>query len=198
MELSDIKAIARTIRDALRSLPLIILVTALAACATLPPAPKDLLDDHTGVTTTVVGAPIEFGGQFTHSAHDFLTLVATQQDNDGKYTTLLLLYRWSAYYDPAAAPGSGILSINIDGNSIDLQPLERLPPGLPTPEDLFVPDRKEPALRAYVTDLDTLKRIAMSHDLIVQVSSESAQDPYSISKDGRPALEQFVKHLSSP
>ena len=190
------------IKCVLRGLLLCTMLAATAACSSLPPSPRDLLDDRTGITVSVVGAPIEFahepeGG----SAHDFLTLVATQRDEDGKYATLLLLYRWSVFFGAApfsSAAGSGDLLIDVDGHSIDLQPLPRLPVGLPQAKDLFVPDTKEGAMRAYATDLDTLRLIATGHELTVRLPKEFPVGSYTLWHDGRPALDQFVKHLSGP
>jgi hypothetical protein len=186
----------------LREWPLFMILAATAACSSLPPSPRDLLDDHTGITLSVVGAPIDFEHEANGAAaHDYLTLVATQQDDDGKYTALILLYRWSVFY--GAAPfgtqgGAGDALIDADGHSIDLRPLPRLPPGLPKPKDLFVPDTTESAMRAYVTDLQTLRLIATSHELTVRLPKESPVGSFILWHDGRPALEQFVEHLSGP
>jgi hypothetical protein len=158
------------------------------------------VDDRTGITVSVVGAPIDLEHEPNGaSAHDFLTLIAIQQDDDGKYTALILLYRWAVYYGGvpfAPGPGSGELLIDADGHSIDLQPLPRLPDGLPKPKDLFVPDTTESAMRAYVTDLATLRLIAASHDLTVRLPKETPLGSFTLWHDGRPALGQFVLHLS--
>jgi len=179
------------------SLPLL---AALAACSTVPPAPRDLLNENTGATITVVGAPITFarqsGGQ---SSQDFLTLVAIQRDDTGKYTDLLLLYRWSVLFGPvASAPEESVqvLQLEVDGRSIELQPLQRLPTGLPSPKDLYVPDTTEAAMRAYVTDLETMRLIATSHELTVRLPQESLGGPFKLWRDGRSALGQFLQHLS--
>jgi hypothetical protein len=188
------------IRCALREFLSLTILAAMAACSSLPSSPRDLLDERTGITVSVVGAPIELerepnGG----STHDFLTLVAIQKDDDGKHTALILLYRWAVYYGGAPfapGPSSGELLINVDGHSIDLQPLSQLPAGLPGPKDLFVPDTTESAMRAYVTDLETMRSISTSHELIVRLPKESPIDSFTLWHDGRPALGQFVKHLS--
>ena len=176
------------------------ILSAMAACSTLPTSPRDLVDDRTGITVSVVGAPIEFERDPNGlSAHDFLTLVAIQKDDDGKYTALLLLYRWAVYYGGAPfAPGadSGELLLDVDGHSIDLQPLPQLPAGLPRAKDLFVPETTESAMRAYVTDLETMRLISTSHGLIVRLPKEAPTGSYTLWQDGRPALGQFVKHLS--
>jgi hypothetical protein len=178
----------------------ITILAAMAACESLPTGPHDLLDERTGITVSVVGAPIELTRDPDGAAaHDYLTLVAIQKDDDGKYTALLLLYRWAVFYGGmpfAPGPGSGELLIDVDGHSIDLQPLPRLPAGLPKPKDLFVPDTTESAMRAYVTDLETLRRISTSHEFTVRLPKETPMGSFTLWHDGRPALGQFVLHLS--
>ena len=188
------------IRRALRGGFSLAILAVMAACATLPSNPRDLLDERTGITVSVVGAPIELEREPNGAAeHDFLTLVAIQKDDEGKHTALILLYRWAVYYGgPPFAPGagSGELLIDVDGHSIDLQPLPQLPVGLPTPKDLFVPDTTESAMRAYVTDLATMRLIAASHQLIMRLPKESPIGSFTLWHDGRPELGQFVSHLS--
>ncbi|MGC1458504.1 MAG: hypothetical protein WA825_09530 [Steroidobacteraceae bacterium] len=158
------------------------------------------MDDRTGITVSVVGAPIELEPDSNGaSAHDFLTLVAIQRDDNGKYTAMVLLYRWADYYSeaPFAHGGdSGELLIDVDGHSIDLHPLPRLPVALPKPEDLFVPDTRESAMRAYVTDLETLRLISTSHEMTLRLPNESPNVSFRLWHDGRPALGQLLKHLS--
>jgi hypothetical protein len=184
----------------LRGFLALTVLAAMAACSSLPTSPRDLVDDRTGITVSVVGAPLELERVLDGApAHDFLTLVAIQKDDDGKYTALILLYRWAVFY--GAAPfahgaGSGELLIDVDGHSIDLHPLPRLPAGLPRPKDLFVPDTTESAMRAYVTDLETLRLIATSHELTLRLPKASPNHTFVLWHDGRPALGQFVKHLS--
>jgi hypothetical protein len=173
----------------------------MAACSSLPTGPRDVLDDRTGITVTVVGAPIELELDRGNPAHDYLSLVAIQKDDDGKYTAMLLLYRWTVFYGGAPfAPGanSGELLIDVDGHSLDLHPLPHLPSGLPGPKDLFVPDTTESTMRAYVTDLDTLRLISTSHQLSIRLPQETPDGSFKLWHDGRPALAQFLKHLSAP
>jgi hypothetical protein len=185
---------------ALRGFLSFTILAGMAACSSLPTSPRDLVDDRTGITVSVVGAPIELEPDHNSaSAHDFLTIVAIQKDDDGKYTALLLLYRWAVYYGGAPfepGAGSGELLIDVDGHSIDLQPLPRLPDGLPKQKDLFVPDTTESAMRAYVTDLETLRLISTSHELTLRLPEESPNVSFRLWHDGRPALGQFVRHLS--
>jgi|HubBroStandDraft_6_1064221.scaffolds.fasta_scaffold1047027_2 hypothetical protein len=178
------------------------MLAAVAACSSLPSGPRDLLDEHTGATVTVVGAPLEFVRRPSEqSSPQFLTLVAIRRDDDGKYTQLLLVYRWSVLYGPvASAPEQSVgdLVIDIDGHSMQLQPLPQLPTGLPSPKDLFVPDTTAAAMHAYVIDVDAMRMIATSHELTVTLPQESLSGPYMIWHDGRPALAQFVNQLSAP
>jgi len=188
------------IKCALRGFLSLTILAAMVACSTLASSPRDLLDERTGITVSVVGAPINLVREPNGaSAHDFLTLVAIQKDDDGKHTALILLYRWAVYYGGvpfAPGAGSGELLIDVDGHSIDLQPLARLPVGLPGPKDLFVPDVTESAMRAYVTDLETMRLISTSHELTVRLPKESPIGSFTLWRDGRPALGQFVKHVS--
>ena len=189
-------------RCALKGL-LFTILAALTACSTLPPSPRDVLDEHTGATVIVVGAPIMLARvPSAESSHDYLTLVAVSNDVAGKYTELLLLYRWSTYFGPvSASPAENageLLLIEIDGHTIELQPLPRLPSGLPRAKDLFVPDKTEGAMRAYVTDLETMRLIATSHELTVRLTGELLSAPFQLWRDGRPALALFVKQLSGP
>ena len=186
----------------LRALFSLTTLAAVAACSSLPQSPRDLLDDRTGITVSVVGAPIEFEHEPNGaSAHDFLTLVAIQRDDDGTLTALLLLYRWAVYFGAppfTAEAGSGELLVDVDGHSIDLQPLPRLPAGLPGPKDLFVPATAESEMRAYVTDLETMRLISTAHQLTVRLPKESPIGSFTVWHDGRSALGQFVRHLSGP
>jgi hypothetical protein len=191
-------------RHPLRGLFPLTMLVAAAACSNLPPSPRNLLDEQTGVTVTVVGAPIlvaRLRYDPGASIHDYLTLVAVQKDNAGKYTKLLLLYRWSAFFGPVSArpkESAEELLLEIDGHAITLQPLERLPPGLPPPKELFVPDTTDSAMTAYLTDTETMRLIAMSHEFTVRLPQDSLDPPFTLWHDGRPALAQFVKQLSEP
>jgi hypothetical protein len=186
-------------RFARRGFLSVAMLVAVTACSSLPQGPRDISNEGTGATVTVVSAPITFSLAHSEQAsHGFLTLVAIQRDDAGKYSDLILVYRWSVLYGSASsapAEGGGKLLIEIDGRSIELQPLPQLPAGLPGPKDLYVPDTSEAALSAYVTDLETLRLIATSHELTVRLPQDSVSGPFEIWRDGRPALVEFVKHL---
>ena len=90
-----------------------------------------------------------------------------------------------------------VLAMPVDGRSLDLKPLPALPAALPTAKDLFVPDRSAASLNAYSTDLETIRTIAMSHTLTANLPNDPLGGSYVLDDDGRPALEQFVEHLSA-
>jgi hypothetical protein len=178
------------------------LLLAAAACSNTPPSPHNFLDEHTGITVSVVGAPTLFARVHTDAAapvRDYLTLVALQNDNAGKYTVMLLLYRWSAFYrgaSPASGQSAERLLVEVDGQSIELQALDRVPTDIPRPKELFVPETSDVAMSAYLTDLQTLRRIALSHELLIRLPQDPLDAPFSVWRDGRPALAQFVKEWS--
>jgi hypothetical protein len=175
-----------------------------AGCSSVPSGPQSLLEEKTGATITVVSAPISFArvsSDASASARDYVTLVAVERDVAGKYTQMLLLHRWSTSIRgaPTAAPSAasaGTLLIRADERDITLQALEQVPIDLSAREQLFVPYTQDAVTRAYVTDFATMRLIASSHDLSVHLPQESGDGPFLLWRDGRPALEQFLKELN--
>jgi hypothetical protein len=175
-----------------------------AGCSSLPPGPQSLLEEKTGATVTVVSAPISFArvsSDASASARDYVTLVAVEQDVAGKYTQMLLLHRWStsirgAPTAPPSAVSAGTLLIRADEREIALQALEQVPIDLSAREQLFMPYTQDAITRAYVTDFATMRLIASSHDLSVHLPQEFVGGPFLLWRDGRPALEQFLKELN--
>jgi len=179
------------------------LLLTCAGCSNLPPAPQSLLQEKTGVTITVVGAPIAFArvsSDASASTREYATLVAVEQDVAGKYTELFLLHRWSTSIRGAPAPpptvSAGPLLIRADERDIALQPLEQVPIDLSAHEQLFMPYTQDAITRAYITDFATMRLIAGSHDLSVLLPQDSVGGPFLLWRDGRPALEQFLKELN--
>jgi hypothetical protein len=178
------------------------MLTVLAACSSAPPGPRDLLDEHTGVTVTVVSAPMLFvriGEHSGGSTHDYLELVAVQKDNAGKYTQVLLLYRWSTSMVGVAGPldkGASRLLIDVDGKVIELSALEQNPIDVSRPKDVFFPLAADVATHAYTADLETMRRLATSHEITVRLSQDFPDTPFVLWRDGRPALKQFVEQFT--
>src|ERR1017187_6186347 len=101
-------------RYALAGLAPMSVLVAFAACSTAPPGPRALLNENTGVTISVVAAPMLFArlrNAATASGHDYVTLVAMENDAAGKYTELFLLYRWSMSGSPPPKESAGRLLI---------------------------------------------------------------------------------------
>jgi hypothetical protein len=175
---------------------------AMPGCSNLPPAPQSLLQEKTGATITVVGAPISFArvsSDASASMRDYVTLVAVEQDVAGKYTQMFLLYRWSTSIrgEPAPPPtlGSGAVLIRADERDIALQPLEQIPIDLSAREQLFMP-YAHAITRAYATDFATMRLIASSHNLSLRLPQEPVEAAFPLWRDGRAALEQFLKELN--
>jgi len=177
---------------------------AFTGCSSVPPAPQSLLEEKTGATVTVVSAPISFARVSSDpaaSARDYVTLVALERDVAGKYTQMLLLHRWSTSIRgvppaPPAAVSAGALLIRADEREIALQALEQVPIDLSAHEQLFIPYTQDAITRAYITDFATMRLIAGSHDLSVLLPQDPAGGPFLLWRDGRPALEQFLKELN--
>lgn len=178
------------------------LLAAMAACASAPPAPRALLNENTADTLTIVAEPLLFARLrtvATAAGHDYATLVAVEKDAAGKYTDLLLLYRWSIPSYSASAPAednAGQLFIQADEHAIELQPLAQIPIDLSRRKELFLPEHVDVAIHAYAIDLETLRLMAGSHDLTLRLSKEPVDPPFWLWKDGRPALALFLNQLT--
>jgi hypothetical protein len=178
------------------------LLLAIAACESAPPAPRALLNENTAVTLTIVAEPLLFArvrSVTTDAGHDFATVVAVEKDDGGKYTDLLLLYRWSipSYGGPPAPEESaGRLLIEADGHEIELQPLDGMPIDLSRRKELFLPEHVDVVMHAYASDFQTMRLIAASHDLTLRVSQDPLNAPFWLWRDGRPALALFVSQLN--
>lgn len=180
------------------------LALSLSGCATAPSAPHSVLDERTGVTINAVSAPLVFvriHGDANTGARDYVTLVAAEQDNAGRYTDLFLMYRWSISFHgmaPEPAQNAGRLVLLADGHDIELQPLERIPVDISLAKALFVPEGDRVAKYAYHVSLETMRAVAASHELAVRLPQEpeEPQTPFTLWRDGRPALTQLVSQLS--
>jgi hypothetical protein len=174
-------------------------LTALAACAGQPPkATREILDEQTGNTVFVATEPLVFARERTDvAAHtrDYVTLVAVAVNASGKYSEYLLLHRWSTVdrrMSPPPNPNAGELRIIADGRSIDLVPLERVPVSLASRAELHEPNHGDAITHAYTIDLPTLRFVAASRSLAVQLPREALDTPFGLWHDGRPDLQQFV------
>lgn len=182
----------------------VLLALCASGCSGTPSGPRSVLDERTGVTINAVSAPLVFvriRGDANTGARDYVTLVAAEQDNAGKYTDLLLMYRWSITFHgmaPEPPQNAGQLVLLVDGRDIALQPLDRIPVDVSLGKELFVPEGDRVAKYAYHVNLETMRAVASSHELSVRLplEPEEPQTPFTLWRDGRTALRQLVSQLS--
>ncbi len=182
---------------------LALIAQALCACSGTPSRPgREIFDERTGNTLTVVSKPIVFArdrSDVAAYAHDYATLVAIEVDHSGTFKNYLLLYRWSTVDSrmlPRPRPNEGAMRLLSDGRELNLEPLESLPVQVASERDLHVPHHGAALMRAYATDPATLRFIAASGTLTLQMPQESLDTPFTIWEDGRPALSEFVRQTS--
>jgi hypothetical protein len=178
---------------------LAVALTVLAGCAAgPPPATREILDEETGNTFFVVTRPLVFARNRADVAaftRDYATLVAVAVNESGKYSEYLLLYRWSTVDRrmlPPPDPTAGELRILADGRTLDLHPLEQVPVSVVSRAELREPNHGDAIAHAYKIDLPTLRFLAASQTLAVQLPKEALDTPFELWRDGRPDLERFV------
>ena len=178
----------------------ILAVIALAACGgTQPTRPRELLDEKTGSTVSVVSAPLIFARERTDvaaHARDYATLVAAEIDQSGAFQDYLLLYRWSTVdrrMSPPPQPEAGQLRILAHGRVVDLKPLDSMPTGLEHRRELHLPVHGEVVAHAYIVDAQTLRFLAESESLSIRMPQEPLDAPFGLWQDGRAALLEFSK-----
>jgi hypothetical protein len=184
---------------------LVTVLLLLNACAAGPPkAGKEIFDEQTGNTLTVVSKPIVFARERTDvaaHARDYATLVAVEVDHSGTYQDYLLLYRWStvdARMLPAPEPEAGALRLLGDGRKLDLKPLAFTPISVGSRRELHVPRHGAPIIRAFEVDQATLRYIASTRTLSLQTPQEQLDAPFKLWEDGRVALSEFLQQTSAP
>lgn len=155
--------------------------------------PRETFDEGSGTRLIVVRHPIVMArsrSDVAAYAHDYVTLVAAQEDRSGKYSTWLLAYRWSTVdtrVDPAHALNSGQLLLIADARPIALSPAQRPPLFLQRGDLLFAP-RFPVNTWAYQIDVSTLRYLAAAHDLSLRFPGDKLPQPYSIWEDARPEV----------
>jgi hypothetical protein len=172
---------------------------ALCSCSSQPRvATREFFDEQTASTLSVVGKPLIFERQRSDVAahgHDFATLVAIEVNNSGQDSEYLLLYRWSTVdrrMSPPPEPDQGLLRIQADGRTIELRPLERLPVSLAQRRRLHFPEHGDVVARAYRVDLDLLRFVSTSGELVVRLPDESLDTPFMLWDDQRGSLARFA------
>jgi hypothetical protein len=174
-----------------------------AACASLPaPEPLSYLDERTGITLTVVDAPMVIARErrdLAANARDYLTMVAVVRNESGRVTPALLVHRWSTIDTRVAAPGSPAadprLVIVADGRDIRLAKLDPVPREFEPSGtyDLWRPNVSLVDTTAYRVDAATLRYLAQSTR--ISAFHDVADDalPFAMWRDGRAALGRLAE-----
>jgi len=182
------------------SAALLAMMAALCACASRGHAgsAREVLDEHSGATLFIVERPIVLARPRTDvaaNARDYLTLVAMQEDRSGRYTTWLIVHRWSTV-DPRIAAdagvGSGRLRIIADDRELLLRPAAPSPPVLERGDLLFGPRAARSQSAAYAIDVETLRFLAGAQSLSAGYPEDTLPIAYQPWQDGRAALLAFV------
>ena len=184
---------------------LLLALIVLASCTTQTRlASREIFDEQSASTLTVVGKPLVFARERSDvaaHARDYVTLVAVEEDRSGDYNQYLLLYRWSTVdrrMSQPPGPDAGALHMLVDGRPIDLLPLGSVPIGLTQRRSFHVPAHSDAVPRAYRVDTATLHFIASSRDLTLRMPQETLDMPFTLWEDGRAALNQFLQQAVGP
>jgi len=159
---------------------------------------NELFDDSTGTTLIVVRQPIVLARARTDvaaNARDYLTLVAVQDDRSGKYTSRLLVHRWSTV-DPRLVPEDATMPLQLrlfaDGRELTFQPIDPMPTVLQRADGLFRPKRAVSRSAAYAVDIATLRYLGMAQVLSARFADDALPSSYAMWQDGRAALQALV------
>lgn len=189
-------------------LPAALAVAALVlcGCAARPgvfeqpePEGSEYLDTQTGATVTVVERPIVFARERSERAanlRDYVNLSAAAVNRGGKREYVLVAYVWStldARFSPVNTARELVLSA--DDRRLRLSANGKSPADLGIARPVHAPTGQKLVPLVFPTDLDTLRFLAASRMLSVQVGAEGEELAYELWEDGRPALAKFVELL---
>jgi hypothetical protein len=184
---------------------LLLVLTALASCASRPPeASQEIFDESDASTLLVAAKPMVFARErsdLAAHARDYATVVAVEIDISGDYSDYLLVYRWSTVDRrmlPPSDPAGGALRIVADGRVFDFKPIDKLPVNFTQRRELHMPKRDDVVPRGYKVDAETLHFIATSEDLSLRMLQEPFDAPFKLFEDGRRALLEFLKPAFAP
>ena len=180
------------------------LLPLIGACASPSRAhTKELLDETSGSTLLIVQRPIVFARARTDvaaNARDYATVVALHEDRSGKYSTWLIVHRWSTV-DPRFAgpiPGSGQLRIIADDRELSFTAAAPEPLFLQRRDGLFEPSTGGALTTAYSVDSATLHYIASAQTLSLRYADDPLRIPYGVWEDGRTALQAWLADTRAP
>ena len=184
---------------------LLMVLTALASCASRPTAPsQEIFDESDASTLLVVAKPTVFARErsdLAAHARDYATVVAVEIDISGEYSDYLLVYRWSTVDRrmlPPPDPAGGAMRIVADGRVFDFKPVDKLPVNFAQRRELHMPKHDDVVPRGYKVNSETLHFIATSEDLTLRMPQEPLDVPFKMFEDGRRALLEFLKPAFAP
>jgi hypothetical protein len=184
---------------------LLMVLTALASCASRPPAAsQEIFDESDASTLLVVAQPTVFARErsdLAAHARDYATVVAVEIDISGEYSDYLLVYRWSTVDRrmlPPPDPAGGAMRIVADGRVFDFKPVDKLPVNFAQRRELHMPKHDDVVPRGYKVNAETLQFIATSEDLSLRMPQEPFDVPFKLFEDGRRALLEFLKPVFAP
>ncbi|MFO1427955.1 MAG: hypothetical protein U1F11_13485 [Steroidobacteraceae bacterium] len=174
-------------------------ILLLGGCAALPPpAPASSLDEHTGITLTVVDEPLVLARDrrdVAANAREYLTLAAATRNQSGRITAVLLVHRWSTIDErvlPVTTPPPASLVIVADGRDLHLVPLQPLPREFSERSArLWHPQVDRVSTDAYRIDAAALGYLAGSSRISASYDAPGEGLPYLLWRDGRAALQRF-------
>jgi hypothetical protein len=182
--------------------PLVALVLALLLGACAGPrefAPREIFDEHSGNTVSVVARPLIFArsrSDVAAYARDYATLVAVEVDHSGSTEHYLLVHRWStvdARMAPPPPADAGRLQLIGEGRVLTLTPLPELPVGLEHRPDLHLPPHGEVVSYAYRVDAEMLRFIVKASRMTLELPQETYTAAFTVWEDGRPAWVEFLR-----
>lgn len=174
----------------------------LGACATdaelSPGAPTEYLDEATGATITSVEHPLIFARErrdLAANARDYVTLAAASVNRGGKIHYMLVTYIWSTVDSRGRelSANDKVIVISAADRRIRLTDSGRTAAqqGIATP--IHEPPGPTLAPVVYETDLETLRFLAATRSVSLQVGSNELAPAYELWDDQRASLAQFVR-----
>ena len=170
------------------------------ACTSLPTEhkPREILDERSGATITMVDKPLVFWRDRTELAanlRDYVTMVAASLNNAGKIEYVWVCYVWSTL-DPKLAgyASAGHMVITADDRRISLMPVANnaVEAGISVP--VRAPAGVGSISRVYLADLATLRFIGAAGNVRLQVGEDETAPYYELWEDQRGSLSEFVRY----
>ena len=177
------------------------MLACMAACALAIASngrPNEYLDQETGATVAVVRQPLVFVRERSGFGRDYVTLAAAAVDQSGRLTYMLVGYIWSVG-SPVAAGDTRLaaegVTLQADDRRIELALANRSTRELGIGVPVHRPPLGSATPYAYLVDLATVRLLAESHRLSLDVHDNSGSVSYQLFEDGRSALREFVRSV---